>query len=492
MRKVTLLLTLLCNFSWQSRAQTGAPAPYFTPQVKAYIKDSAATTFITDVTIIDGTGGPVKTHQTIVMDNGLIRQIGNAGDIKVPAGSGSDGSSGSSPGRTTVLNGTGKTVIPGLVMLHEHLYYTLPMDNYFNVAEMPSSFPRMYLAGGVTTSRTTGSIEPQTDLALRRMIGEGKVMGPDMDVTAPYIERAGFDIPSINIIKDTAEAATSVNFWADKGCTSFKMYMHITRGDLRNVVREAHKRGLKVTGHLCSVTFREAAEIGIDDLEHGFMASSDFDSDKKPDSFDYPAAHQALQSLPVNSPKMKSLIELLVSKHVALTSTLPVFEPVTGREMIQGGGEAAVLPQVKEWVITQYKRRENKDSAAADLFRLELAWEKQFYDAGGLLVAGTDPTGSGRTIAGYANYREIELLVEGGFTITQAIRICTLNGALYLGREKEIGTLAPGKHADLVLINGDLSQDIRNIRKTEIVFKNGVGFDSQKIFASVKEKIGIN
>jgi imidazolonepropionase-like amidohydrolase len=270
------------------------------------------------------------------------------------------------------------------------------------------------------------------------------------------------------------------------------MYMHITRGDLRNVVREAHKRGMKVTGHLCSVTYREAAEIGIDDLEHGLMASSDFDADKKEDAFDYPAAHQALQSLDVNSPKMKSLILFLVEKKVALTSTLPVFEPATGREVIQGGGEEALLPQVRDSVASHWKLRQLKDSAAADLFRRELTWEKQFYDAGGLLVAGTDPTGAGRTIAGYANYREIELLVEGGFTVAQAIKICTLNGAIYLRREKEIGTLAPGKHADLVLIDGDLSKDIRNIRKTEIVFKNGVGFDSQKIFASVKGKVGIN
>jgi len=107
-------------------------------------------------------------------------------------------------------------------------------------------------------------------------------------------------------------------------------------------------------------------------------------------------------------------------------------------------------------------------------------------------VAGTDPTGAGRTIAGYADYREIELLVEGGFTPAQAIKICTLNGAVYLQREKEIGTLVPGKHADLVLIDGDLVKEIRAVRKTEIVFKNGIGFDSQKIFASVKGKVGIN
>ncbi len=451
----------------------------FTQDVKNYIKYPGGKTAITDVTLIDGTGSEPREHQTILIENGMISQVGSAATISLPAGA-------------TLINGAGKTVIPGLVMLHEHLYYTLPIDRYFNVAEMPSSFPRLYLAGGVTTMRTGGSIEPQTDLALRRMIGEGKLLGPEMDVTAPYIERKGFDIPCINVIKDTADAAREVNFWADKGCTSFKMYMHITRGDLRNVVREAHRRGLKVTGHLCTVTYREAAEIGIDDLEHGFLASSDFDESKKEDEFDYPQADRALQQLDVNSPKMKSLIEFLVTKKVAITSTLPVFEPVTNREVIQGGGESAMLPQVLAMVTKRYNAAQARDSANLALFKKELTWEKQFYEAGGLLVAGTDPTGAGRTIAGYSDYREIELLSEGGFTPSQAIQICTLNGARYLGREKSIGTVSAGKKADLVLIDGDIRTAIKNIRKTEVVFKNGIGFDSPKIFASVKEKIGMN
>jgi imidazolonepropionase-like amidohydrolase len=467
-----LLIGFCCCLCYGGQAQT------FTSNVLPYIKYPAGAKVIRDVTLYDGTGGPPRMHQTIVIDHDRISQVGNAGDITVPLDA-------------VVIDGEGKTVIPGLVMLHEHLYYTMPIDIYFNVQEMPSSFPRMYLAGGVTTMRTAGSIEPSTDLALHRMIDEGKLIGPDMDVTAPYFERKGFDIPSINIIKDTAEAATSVNFWADKGCTSFKMYMHSTKGDLRNVVREAHKRGLKVTGHLCTVTYREAAEIGIDDLEHGFMASSDFDETKKEDAFSN-GTRQSLLNLDVNSPKMKDLISFLVQKKVALTSTLPVFEPMTDREIIQGGGGDAMLAPVLERVTNTWKARQGKDSASLVLFRKELAWEKQYYDAGGLLVAGTDPTGNGRTIAGYSDYREIELLVEGGFSVAQAIKICTLNGAIYLKREKEIGTIGVGKKADLVLIDGDPGPDVKKIRKTEVVFKNGVGFDSQKIFASVRGQVGMD
>ena len=150
-----------------------------------------------------------------------------------------------------------------------------------------------------------------------------------------------------------------------------------------------------------------------------------------------------------------------------------------------------MIPQIREKLQAQWTQMQNKDSASVVLFKKELVWEKQFSDAGGLLLAGTDPTGAGRTIAGYSNYREIELLVEAGFSPVQAIKIATNNGALYLGRLKEIGTIETGKKADLVLVDGDIEKDIRQIRNTNTVFKNGTGFDSAKMFESVKGKVGL-
>jgi imidazolonepropionase-like amidohydrolase len=467
------LALVLCLIALAGQAQR------FVPSVSKYISDSAETIAFRDVKIIDGTGNPSKEHQSVIISKGRIVKIGDVQDIVIPA-------------EASVINCSGKTIIPGLVMLHEHLYYTMTMDNYFNVAEMPYSFPRMYLAGGATTIRTGGSIEPQTDLAIQRMIQEGKLIGPDMDVTAPYIERKGYDIPSINIIKDANDAAATVAFWADRGCTSFKMYVHAHKDDLAAVVKEAHKRNLKVTGHIGTITYREAAELGIDNLEHGFMVSSDFDTAKKENETNTAQERMSLQNMNVNSAAMKSLMQFLIKKKVAITSTLPVFEPYTNREVILGGGENALLPEVKEIVTARWQRSQGKDSASLVLFKKELAWEKQFYDAGGLLVCGTDPTGAGRTIAGYGSRREIELLVEGGFTAVQAIKIATLNGAIYLEKDKMIGTIETGKNADLVLIDGDPEKDIHDIRKTEIVFKNGIGFDSKKIFESVKGKVGMN
>jgi len=189
---------------------------------------------------------------------------------------------------------------------------------------------------------------------------------------------------------------------------------------------------------------------------------------------------------------MKELMKFLIEKKVAITSTLPVFEPNTGREMIPGGGEAALAPQIKEAVEKNYNAQAGKDSSDADLFKKEMAWEKQFVEMGGRLMAGVDPTGAGRTIPGYADRHTLELLVEAGFSLPMAVRICSLNAAEYLGRDKEIGSIEEGKRADLVLIDGDIQKDTHAVRNTEIVFKNGIGYDSKKIFDSVKGMVGLH
>jgi hypothetical protein len=188
---------------------------------------------------------------------------------------------------------------------------------------------------------------------------------------------------------------------------------------------------------------------------------------------------------------MSDLMKFLIAKKVALTSTLPVFEPATGREMIPGGGENALVPEIKSVVEQTYKASVGKDSSDVVLFKKEMTWEKQFSDMGGRLMAGVDPTGNGRTIPGYADRHVLELLMEAGFTFSQAVKICSLNAAEYLGRDKEIGSITVGKRADLVLINGDPEKNSKDVRNTEIVFKNGVGFDSKKLFDSVNGKVGL-
>ncbi len=466
------ILLIILLIAAQSNAQQ------FSSAVKQFISVNADTLVLTHVKIIDGTGNPAKPDQTIIIIKGRIVQIGNSGKTHVPQSA-------------KIIDCTGKTIIPGMVMMHEHLFYGESVPPNYLGLEMPLSFPKLYLAGGATTIRTTGTTEPQTDLNIKKWIDEGKMTGPDIDVTGPYIEREFLPIPEIQFIKSPEEAAEEVSYWIARGCTSFKVYMNITKDDLKAVITLAHKNNLKVTGHLCSVTYREAATLGIDNLEHGFIPCSDFVAGKKENVCAFGSVTPSLKKLEMNSEAMKELMRFLIEKKVALTSTLPVFEPYTGREMIPGAGENALALQVKEAVEKNYNASVGKDSSDALLFKKEMAWEKQFVDMGGKLMAGVDPTGAGRTIPGYADRHVLELLVEAGFTFPQAVKICSLNAAEYLGRDKEIGTIATGKRADLVLINGDPEKEIKTVRNTEIVFKNGVGFDSRKIFESVNGKVGL-
>ena len=450
----------------------------FSPLVKQFIAISGDTLALMHATVVDGTGGPVKTDQTLLIIKGKIASIGNSGTTFVPA-------------TARIMDCTGKTIIPGMIMMHEHMFYGESVPPQYLGLEMPVSFPRLYLAGGVTTMRTGGSVEAHTDLNIRDQIREGKMPGPDIDVTAPYIERAALPIPEVLFIKSPEDAVRNMNYWIGNGATSFKVYMDITKADLAAVVKLAHEHKMKVTGHLCSITYREAADIGIDNLEHGFWVSSDFDKSKKPDQCPNGQA-ASLRQLDVSSAEMKELMQHLVKKNVAVTSTLPVFEPYTGREAFPGDGGDALTAVIREGIERSYMMMTNRDSANRSMFKKEMAWEKQFADMGGRLMAGIDPTGAGRVIPGFADRHIPELLVEAGFSFPQAIKICSLNAAEYLSKSNEVGTIEPGKRADLVLINGDPSKDVKDMRKTEIVFKNGVGFDSKKLFDSVKGTVGLH
>jgi imidazolonepropionase-like amidohydrolase len=454
-------------------------AQQFSSVVKKFISEDADTLALTHALVVDGTGGPVKTDQTIIIIKGKISDVGAGSSVRIPTAA-------------KIIDCSGKTIIPGMIMMHEHLFYGESIaPNYYGL-EMPFSFPLLYLAGGVTTMRTTGSVEPQTDLNIRNDIRNGKMPGPDMDVTGPYIEQEGLPIPEMLYIKKPEDAAREVNYWADMGCTSFKLYMDLTRAEAKAAIDAAHKKGLKVTGHLCSITFREAADLGIDDLEHGFYVSSDFEKNKKEDQCNNAAQVLSIRQLDEESSEMTELIQYLIKKNVAITSTLPVFEPYTGREVFPGDGGDAMTPEIKEVVEKRYSDIKGHDSASIAMFKKEMAWEKKFFDMGGLLLAGIDPTGAGRVIPGYADRHIPELFIEAGFTLPQAVMICSLNAAKYLGREKEIGTIEKGKQADLVLIDGDLQKDIHAIRNTETVFKNGVGFDSKKLFDAAKGMVGLH
>lgn len=449
--------------------------PTLSNAVRAYVSVDAPVVALTHVRIIDGTGAPPREDQTLVIRDGAIAAIGSFANTPVPDGA-------------TTIDLTGKSVIPGLVMVHEHLYYPNGPGVYGQLGE---SFSRLYLSGGVTTMRTGGNVNGFMDLNMMRLIEAGQKPGPAIDATAPYLNGPNTFI-QMRVLKGPEDARRQVQYWTDEGATSLKTYMQITRGELAAAINEAHRRGIKVTGHLCSVTYAEAAGLGIDNLEHGFFAATDFVADKKPDQCPGQGAGQkTIAALDEHGAPFKALVKTLIDANVAITSTLTVFETFTpGRP--KPPGLEVLTPQLREQFEQNYARTaQNKDSIYTRLFPKGMALEYAFAKAGGLLIAGTDPTGGGGVIPGFANHRQVELFVDAGFTPLEAISISTLNGAKYLGRDKTIGTLVTGKQADLVVINGNPAATIADIRKVETVFRQGVGYDPAKLIASVAGRAGI-
>ncbi|MGI8745412.1 MAG: amidohydrolase family protein [Bryobacteraceae bacterium] len=453
----------------------------FTPGLRQFIVAGDPVIALTHVQVIDGTGSAVRRDQTILIDHGKILTMGAAQSVALPQGA-------------KVMDLSGHTAIPGLIGMHEHLFYPsgggIPIYN-----EQGFSFPRLYLAAGVTTARTGGSMETYTDLNIKKSIDAGRMPGPKLYVTGPYLEGQGAFAPQQHELSGVEDARKLVQYWAFEGATSFKAYMHITRAELAATVEEAHKRGLLVTGHLCSVGFREAAAMGIDNLEHGIMVDTEFTPGKQPDVC--PAGSEssaALAKLDIESAPVQEMIRDLVSHKVAITSTLAVFEAsLPGRPPLQQRLLDAMSPQAAiSYLSAKARNAETPNANSVVLLKKEMQFERAFVKAGGLLMTGADPTGNGGALAGFADQRNIELLVEAGFTAAEAIQISTSNAAKFLGESGRIGTLTEGKQADIVVIDGDPSTRISDIEKVQTVFKDGVGYDSAKLLQSVRGSVGLH
>jgi imidazolonepropionase-like amidohydrolase len=448
-------------------------------RVKSFVSVSEPVVVLQHVQVIDGTGAAPQADQTIVIRDGKIAEVGPSARVTVPQGA-------------RVMDLAGHTVIPGLIGMHDHLFYTAAGGR---AVQMFYTGPRLYLASGVTTIRTTGARSPYAEINTKALVDSGKTPGPRIFLTTPYITGGGRGTSGSMAEVTSPEAARRfVAYWAAEGMKWIKAYTDISRADLGAAIDEAHKRGLKATGHLCSVSFREAVELGIDNLEHGMLTMSDFSAGKPADVC--PANYLAgiAQANPTG-PEAQAVIKLMIDHNVSMTSTLAVYEPfVPGRLANDERTWDMMAPDLRKSYLDL---RHVIDSAkntpfTSDVFRRAMAFEKAFYDAGGRLAAGVDPTGIGGALAGFGDQRNYELLREAGFTPAQVVQIMTSNGAKVLGVDDRLGTVTAGKLADLVVLRGDLTANPLVIREVTTVFKDGVGYDSPKLIAAVKGRVGID
>jgi len=460
--------------------------------LKPFVKVDAPAVVMVHVRVIDGTGAPARDDQRVVIENGKIVSVSaDGGGEPLPTGA-------------TVLDMTGKTVFPGLVGMHEHLFYPEPdggpglLPLY---GEMADSAPRLYLAGGVTAARTAGSVEPYTDISLKQLIDAGKMPGPKLFLTGPYLEGSPALGPQLHTLTGPDDAARLVNYWAAEGMTSFKAYMHITPEELKAAIDAAHAHGLKITGHLCAVGFQEAAALGIDNLEHGLVVDTEFTPGKQEGVCPgQRVGQEALAKLDVEGEQIQGTIRDLIAHHVAVTSTLAIFEsfapnrPPMSEEMRV---RASLLPDA--WGSFMTTRAAIAERAAEGpapylatrMLQMEMQFERDFVKQGGLLMDGCDPTGYGGVLPGFGDQRNLELLVEAGFTPEEAIHIATENGAIWLGEADHFGTIAAGRDADLVVVDGNPARNIADVEKVDTVYKDGVGYDPEKLIASVHGLMGL-
>ena len=449
------------------------------PQVRNFVSVPDSVVVLANVTVLDGTGAAPRSGQSVVLRDGRIAEVGPAASVRSPAGA-------------RVMDLAGHTVIPGLVGMHDHLFYTAAGGH---ANQMNFTGPRLYLASGVTTIRTTGGRSPYAEINLRAQIDSGRVPGPRIHLTAPYITGGGSGASGSMFEVTTPEAARRfVAYWGQEGATWIKAYTDIRRSELEAAIQEAHKRGMKVTGHLCSVSFQEAVDLGIDNLEHGLLTATDFDAQKQPDRCP-PGSLTRVGAASASHASWGPTIKKMIDRKVGMTSTLAVFEPFFQKRPTR---DERTLELMAPDVRTAYERYLGQlDTASTypltgEMLKNAMAFEKAFFDAGGRLAAGVDPTGVGYALPGFGDQRNYELLTEAGFTPAQAVQVMTLNGARSLGVDRDLGSVERGKVADLVVLHGDLAADPSVIRKVVTVFKDGVGYDSPKLIAAVKGRVGID
>jgi imidazolonepropionase-like amidohydrolase len=450
------------------------PADSLSAAVRQFVEVGEPTVALTGVQVVDGTGRPAASGQTILIRDGRIAAVGPDAEVEVPDGA-------------RVLDLAGHTVVPGFIGLHDHTFYmTRGRRVQLNV-----SAPRLYLASGVTTIRTTGAFSPYSELNLKRSIQEGQEIGPRMYITGPYLSGAGA-MSQMFQVGTPEDARRVVAYWADEGVDWFKAYTRIGDEELAAAIDEAHRRGVKVTGHLCSVSFQEAVALGIDNIEHGFFTNSDYVPDKQPGVCP-PGVQRSLLEVDVEGEEVAATIRAMVEQGVAMTSTLPVYElGIPNRPPLEQRVLDMLAPGARdEYLQSRADVASRDDAPMATLFPKAQAFERMFVEAGGLLAAGVDPTGMGGALPGYGDQRNYELLLESGFSPEQVIRIMSLNGARVLGEDEQLGSIEPGKLADLVVIDGDPVRREAEIRNVTLVFKEGVGYDAPALAESVKGLVGL-
>ena len=350
-----------------------------TPGVQRFVSVDAPIVALIHARLVDGTGAPARADQTIIIRGSRIAAVGPSSTTAAPAGA-------------RVIDLTDHTVMPGQVGLHEHTYF----GGVQRLTQMSTSGPLAYLAYGVTTAMTAGSQLPYHELNMKGAVDAGVLPGPNFLIAGPYLDGGPPRNGMAKRVTSPAEARTVIDYWAGEGATWFKFLGSETRDVLGAAIKAAHARGLKVTGHLCSVTFTEAAALGIDLLQHGFITNSEYVAGKVPDRCP-PENMRAQADVDVASPAVQASIKRIVAAKTAVVSTLGVYETfMPTRAKLDPRALELLAPDTRAEVEATHADLAQSGLVVPDrLLKNMMRWERDFVAAGGLLGAGSDPWGTG-------------------------------------------------------------------------------------------------
>jgi len=415
---------------------------------------------IEHVRLFDSEQAAVRQDQTVVIQGERIAMVGPFASINVPKDA-------------EIIDGTGKTLVPGLFDMHAHAQAG---DGILNIAS------------GVTTVRDMGNDIDELR-HLQDQWENGGAIGPRVWKSGFIDGHGPFQAPT-GLYADTAEQAqAAVNRYADLGYIQIKLYSSLNPDFVPGIAKTAHARGLRVSGHIPNgMIASQFVEDGADEIQHINFIFLNFLADKvkdtrTPERFTAVAANAG--NLDLQSKQVNDFIALLLQHHTTVDVTLATFEGMfTGRPGEVSPDFAPVLSrlpaQVQRGAYTGgLSVTKENDQLYKDSYRAMLRMTKRMYDAGIPILAGTDAT------AGIMLHRELELEVEAGIPPAKALQIATFNAARLLKQEKDLGSIAPGKRADLVLVEGNPADHIGDIRRCRLVMKNGVMYKSADLYSAV-------
>lgn len=373
----------------------------------------------------------------------------------------------------TVIEGEGRALLPALFDMHTH-------ESGWNAA--------LQVAGGVTTSRDMGNENPLLE-KLMAEIDRGEIVGPRIVPTgfiegeSPFSSRGGFVVGSV------AEAQSAIDWYAQRGYRQIKLYNSIRPEWVAPVAAYAHERGLRVGGHVPAFSRSErVVREGYDELQHINQLMLNFVSDPDTDSRTlarFTLVGERTAALDLDSQAVRDYIALLAARGTVVDATLSAFEAMYNqRQGEMDPAMAAAADHVpyatqRDWRSNSMEVTEDNVAAYRASWAKMVAFVGRLHAAGVPLVAGTD------NIAGFALHRELELYVQAGIPAGESIRIATQNGARYAGLEGELGRITPGLRADLILVDGDPTRSISDIRRVAYVIKDGEGFSPAAIYEAL-------